>query len=196
MKNIITLNAFLLQGIDGTVDAEKIAASFSALNTLHILKPADVELSVNAEVCFIAAEAALRGWSAGNTAEEYYNRGVAASLGQYGQSSYSSSYLQQEKVSYNGTLKQIMTQKWLALWMSPEIWFDYRRTGLPDFQFGSGAIHPAMPVRLIYPEDEKLNNETNYTEAVEHLEQTDYSDGMHDSQYSKMWLIRGTENPW
>ncbi len=149
-----------------------------------------------AEVCFIAAEAALRGWSAGNTAEEYYNRGVAASLGQYGQSSYSSSYLQQEKVSYNGTLKQIMTQKWLALWMSPEIWFDYRRTGLPDFQFGSGAIHPAMPVRLIYPEDEKLNNETNYTEAVEHLEQTDYSDGMHDSQYSKMWLIRGTENPW
>jgi len=149
-----------------------------------------------AEVCFIAAEAALKGWNTGSSAENYYNSGIAASLDQYGQSSYSSLYLQQEKVKYNGTLNRIMTQKWLALWMSPEMWFDYRRTGLPDFQFGSGAIHPAMPVRFIYPEDEKLNNETNYTEAVERLEQTDYSDGMHDSQYSKIWLIQGTENPW
>ena len=52
LYNIITPNGFLLPDIDASVDAEKIIASFSALNTLHILKPAEVDLSVNAVVCF------------------------------------------------------------------------------------------------------------------------------------------------
>ncbi len=53
LNNIITPNGFLLPDIDAAVDAGEIAASFSALNTLHILKPAEVNLSINAVVCFI-----------------------------------------------------------------------------------------------------------------------------------------------
>ncbi len=52
LNNIITPNGFLLPDIGAAVDAGKITASFSALNTLHIIKPEEVGLSVNALVCF------------------------------------------------------------------------------------------------------------------------------------------------
>ena len=53
LNNIITPNGFLLPDIDAAVDAGKITASFSALNTLHTIKPTEIDLSVNAVICFI-----------------------------------------------------------------------------------------------------------------------------------------------
>ena len=85
-----------------------------------------------------------------------------------------------------------MTQKWLALFMTPEFWFDWRRTGLPDFGANviSGANGSKIPVRYIYGDDEHNYNSENVEEAVGRL------DTGKDTQWAKMWLLQGTDNPW
>ena len=147
-----------------------------------------------AEVCFIKSEAAQNGWG-GSSAVSYIN-GVRAALSQYGVGyGDASAYLAQQKVQFNNTLEQIIEQKWLALWLSPESWFDFRRTGYPDFQLGPGTLFPKSPLRFIYSDDEQLNNLDNWTLASDKLVETSYSQ-QKDHQYSKMWLLQGTDKPW
>ena len=89
-------------------------------------------------------------------------------------------------------LKLIMTQKWLADFMTPEFWFDWRRTGLPNF--GANLISASngskIPVRYIYGDDEKILNGPNVTKAITTLSPAE------DKHWSKMWLLQGTTNPW
>jgi hypothetical protein len=85
-----------------------------------------------------------------------------------------------------------MYQKWLALWMTPEFWFDWRRTGLPALgkNVVEGSNGDKIPVRLIYGSNEYVVNEDNVRSAVTKLQPAE------DSQWSKMWLIQGTSKPW
>ncbi|MCH4148698.1 MAG: SusD/RagB family nutrient-binding outer membrane lipoprotein [Prevotella sp.] len=113
-----------------------------------------------AEVAFLRAEGALRGWNMGGTAKSFYEQGVRLSFGQWGATG-ADAYLADKTStpavyndpmnlnSYTGTpsaitiawddaasmdtnLERIITQKWLANFpLGQEAWTEYRRTGYP-----------------------------------------------------------------
>jgi len=113
-----------------------------------------------AEVAFLKAEGALRGWNMGDTAEELYNKGITLSFEQWGASG-AKDYIEDNtnvpaayvdpvgSFSYTGTpsditiqwdanatkgknLERIITQKWIAIFpQGIEAWSEYRRTGYP-----------------------------------------------------------------
>ncbi len=150
-----------------------------------------------AEVHFILAEAALKGWSAGS-AQTHYEEGVKASLTTWTVGSSYDSYITKEKVAYKGTLAQIMEQKWIASWTSAtEAWFDFRRTGLPALKAGPAAKRAVLPLRFYYMQDELNINAANATAALEKLEMTNFSQSDNkNSAWSKPWLLQGTGKPW
>ncbi|GAB4033303.1 SusD/RagB family nutrient-binding outer membrane lipoprotein [Spirosoma gilvum] len=150
-----------------------------------------------AEVNFILAEAAQKGWAAGDAKTRYEN-GVKASLTAWGLSSSYAAFIAQKGVAYEGTQAQIIGQKWIASWTSAtEAWFDYRRTGLPALQAGPVAKRKALPLRFYYMRDELNLNKTNSSAAIDKLEATtnSQSDGK-NSAWSKPWLVQGTGKPW
>ena len=112
-----------------------------------------------AEVWFLRAEAALRGWNAGGTAKAFYEAGVKASFDEWGAAG-AEAYLQnstakpaafvdnvasnranapssitiayQESDDFETNLERIITQKWIALYPNgSEAWAEYRRTRYP-----------------------------------------------------------------
>lgn len=150
-----------------------------------------------AEVHFILAEAALKGWAAGD-AEEHYNAAIEASFETWGVSGDLGDYMAGADVEFNGTLEQIIEQKWIASWTAAtEAWFDYRRTGLPDLKAGPAAKRDVLPVRFYYVKEELLLNESNTMSAIDKLEITGYSQAdAKNSAWSKPWIIQGTGKPW
>jgi len=151
-----------------------------------------------AEVNFILAEAALKGWSVGADAKTYYENAVKASMDTWGVGDDYAAYIDGPMVKFNGTLEQIMTQKWIASWTaSEEAWFDYRRTGYPDLQAGPFAKRKKLPVRFIYSSEELNLNAANVGKALKDLEVTNFSNPQGaNSAWSKPWVIQGTNEPW
>ncbi len=148
------------------------------------------------EVCFLKAEAALKGW--GGDAEESYYDGVEASLQDWGVGDEYEAYSSNDGVAYEGTLEQIIEQKWIASFtVAEEAWMDWRRTGYPDLETGPYPMRDRLPLRFFYPEEERNSNAANYEAILSSLEKTNFSssDG-EDSSWSKMWLLQGTEKPW
>lgn len=112
-----------------------------------------------AEVAFLKAEGALRGWNMGVDAETAYKEGVKLSFEEWGASGYDQYIADAEKTpadykdpmasTYNAaavssisiawddsdkdkSLERIITQKWIALFPNGhEAWTEYRRTGYP-----------------------------------------------------------------
>jgi hypothetical protein len=158
-----------------------------------------------AEVNFILAESALNGWVPG-AARDYYEAGVQASLDAWGIGDDYGTYILEPLVAYNGTLGQIIQQKWIASWTAAaEAWFDWRRTGLPVLEAGdlsnpefNSAKREALPLRFYYHyEDEIRLNTVNAEAAIEKLVPTAYNkDDSKNSAWSKMWLLQGTVNPY
>ncbi|MBU2906765.1 SusD/RagB family nutrient-binding outer membrane lipoprotein [Arenibacter algicola] len=153
-----------------------------------------------AEVCFLKAEAALKGW--GSDAEGNYNKGVEASLETWGIGGEYDSYITNTDVAYNGTLAQIMEQKWIANFATAsESYLDWRRTGLPDLQTGPFALSSVIPVRFQYPDEERNINEANYNAALSSLETTTHTNDVpgkfeNDTPWSKPWILQGVTKPW
>lgn len=150
-----------------------------------------------AEVCFILAEAAQKGWSVGSQ-QEWYEKGVEASFDTWGVESDYTAYMEEDGVAYDGTLEQIMVQKWIANWtVAHESWCDWRRTGYPELTIGPRGLRDAMPLRYEYGSTEKARNEANYQNALQNLQETDFTatDGK-DSSWSKFWLLQNTSNPY
>ncbi|WP_268224363.1 SusD/RagB family nutrient-binding outer membrane lipoprotein [Sinomicrobium oceani] len=148
-----------------------------------------------AEVNFILAEAGQRGWISG--AQNHYNAAIEQSFAAWGVSDVVSDYL--ANVPYDGTLKTIIEQKWVASWSaSTEAWFDYRRTGFPELQTGQIARREVLPLRFYYHfEDEISLNGENAEDAISRLEATSYlGTDSKNSAWSKMWLLQGTEKPY
>jgi hypothetical protein len=199
-----------------------IPTSFSALPSAYNLNPTPGQTSFNphvsflnniykaasgpllkarlisaAEVNFILAEASLKGWAAGD-AKKRYEDGVKASLNTWGVSSFYNTYISNPGVAYQGTIKQVIEQKWIASWTAAtESWFDFRRTGMPELKAGPAAKRSALPLRFYYMQDELDINKSNANKALEKLETTNYSqaDGK-NSAWSKTWLNQGTGKPW
>lgn len=123
-----------------------------------------------AEQCFILAEVLQSGkvTMGGETAESLYNKGIMASLSFYNVTAADQrDYLSQDAVKYNGTLSQLITQKWIANFLKgPEGWFDHRRTGYPFFVTGPLAAVSEIPSRFKYPTTEQSYNLERYRAAV------------------------------
>jgi len=151
-----------------------------------------------AEVRFILAEAALKGWSVAGAAKTHYEAGVKASLDTWGTTAAYATYIAQKGVAYDGTLKQIIEQKWISSWTAAqEAWFDYRRTGFPELTVGPASIRKVLPVRFYYMLDERNLNKINTEAAMSKLESTIHTeaDGK-NSAWSKPWLLQGGSKPW
>lgn len=123
------------------------------------------------ELCFILAEAMQKGKITvpGETAESLYYKGIKESMNAYGvaAAATSANYYDQPLVKYNGTLEQLITQKWLAmLFKGSEGWFDQRRTGFPAFVTGPLNAGRGIPKRYVYPDSESALNNDNYKKAV------------------------------
>lgn len=164
------------------------------------------------EVCFDLAEAAQKGWNVGQSAADWYNAGIKASFdtwtvfsnyqsdvdNYYGCVKTYADYIAQPAVAYNGTLQQIIEQKWIAAWQAcNEAWMDWRRTGYPALTVGWASYRGQLPVRFAYFNTELQNNPTNAAAAIANLEATTYigTDG-NNSAWSKTWLQQGTNLPW
>ncbi len=126
-----------------------------------------IEVMLASEAYFLRAEGALNGWNMGGTAEEFYNKGITASLSFWGADADAiSAYLQSEKtpiathdapqpmtdipVKFSSDpdeqLEQIMTQKWLALYPDGwEAWSEARRTDLPRLYPRMHSDNPDVP---------------------------------------------------
>jgi hypothetical protein len=196
--NMLETNRFNFNLTDAGDDARNPSLSYLTSryqeNTDNLVNAVFISYS---EQCFILAEAAFKGWNVGETSESYYNKGVQASLAYYKVESGYSSYIIRDEIKYNNSLERIIEQKWISLYLTPESWFDFRRTGLPDLPIAAErALHPAIPVRFKYPTEETRNNTVNYNTAIERLEKTSYSDAGYDDQYSKPWVLQGTGKPW
>lgn len=148
-----------------------------------------------AEVEFLLAEAAQKGWI--SNAESHYNNAVRASLSEWTVGDGADAYLAQPDVAYDGTLEQLITQKWIASWTAAqEAWFDYRRTGLPDLQTGELTPRPALPLRFAYGSNELNFNKQHAQEGINSLEPSKYSQDEGNSLWSKPWVIAGTGKPY
>ena len=63
------------------------------------------------------------------------------------------------KTAANITLADIMTQKYISLFLSPEVWTDWRRTGLPALVAPAGSVLGGqLPRTLPYPSGEQRYN--------------------------------------
>lgn len=141
----------------------------SNFNIALVTAPMVSVLMPYAEVEFIKAECAQRGWTSAD-ARLHYERGVKAAIEQWG-AVLPATYLQQAGVAYDGTLQRIMLQKYYALFfVDYQQWFEYRRTGLPVLPRGQDLQNGGvMPVRFKYPLVVQTSNAANYRSAVQQM---------------------------
>jgi hypothetical protein len=147
-----------------------------------------------AEVQFLLAEAAVRGWITGD-ANALYKKGIEASLNfsNY-HNTYSAGditgYLAQPAIDLQpGTeIKQIITQKYISMFMNNgwQPFFEQRRTGYPVFETaGSGVLNGGkVPKRWMYPAAEYTNNAGSVNNAVKN------QFGGTDDVNGVMWIIQ------
>ena len=126
-----------------------------------VIETTEVQLMTAAEVSFLQAEGALRGWAMGGTAQSFYEAGVTLSFAQHGagdatayladNTSIPVAYVDPVNANHNVSgadlstatiawevasdeilLEKIITQKWIAMYPDgQEAWSEFRRTGYP-----------------------------------------------------------------
>lgn len=111
---------------------------------------------------FIEAEAAFQSGDA-NRALIAYNTAVNASLSRHSvvaDSAFTANVLSETTSSL--TLEMIMVQKYIAMYLDPEVFTDWRRTGFPALTPNPGNVTgDVIPRRLPYPQCERLFNSAN-----------------------------------
>lgn len=123
-------------------------------------------LMTYSEVAFILAEAAQRGWIAGE-AESFYNEGIQANF-DYWNVEMPTDYLTRKAVAFDGTLEKIGNQKYIALFYTDYQGFiEYKRTGFPTtITPGPDAFLSTYPSRFEYPSEEGALNAQNLSSAI------------------------------
>jgi hypothetical protein len=131
-----------------------------------------------AEIAFLKAEGALRGWNMGGTAKELYEEGVKLSFAQW-MADNAAAYLNDgiskpgdykdpnselattaistitikwnDEDPFETKLERLITQKWIAMYpLGQEAWSEQRRTGYPRFfpVLINSSTDPALKTRL------------------------------------------------
>lgn len=147
----------------------------------------------SAEVKFLMAEAALKGWEVGGaTVEDLYKEGVRASMDfltdNYGCNAVTddefNAFIQNKGMighTNEQKLEAINTQAWILHFSNPnECWANVRRSGYPKLkspeEYGFGQFLTGgteIPVRLCYPVLESSYNKKSYDEAIGRMGGTD-----------------------
>ena len=140
-----------------------------------------------AEVDFILAEAAAKGWING-TGEAYYNKGIVDAVNYWIPNYFASpaaanflAYINNADIDWldflpleslapgsNSKLEMIHLQKYYAMFFVDfQQWYEYRRTGHPILPKGVGLANGGvMPARINYPIISQSANPTSYKNAV------------------------------
>ena len=63
-----------------------------------------------------------------------------------------------------GASNQVAFQEWIALYLNPEAWTLYRRTGVPDLPPTAGNL--GIPQRFLYPTNEYSLNAEHVPQAT------------------------------
>jgi hypothetical protein len=142
-----------------------------------------------AEVQFILAEAALKGYISGDP-KTFYETGITNAIGMWNVT-LPATYLQGDEVkwdpalSLDSKLEKIMAQKYYALFFTDfQQWYEYRRTGHPILPKGPGLQNNGMmPARFKYPVAVQSLNKANYDAAVAAM-------GGPDDLNTKVWWNR------
>lgn len=160
-----------VKGYTGLPSGYSIAPSINGSQPVQKLAiaPMSLPLLTYAEVELIKAEYDQRfGTPAG--AADHYQKGVTAAIQQWG-GTVPANYFTNAEVAYNGTLEQLMTQKYYALFFCDvQAWYEYNRTGFPNVPKGPGvAASKSMPKRYKYPMVLQRTNLSNYQEAKNNM---------------------------
>lgn len=150
--------------IKGYADATATATDLGDYFGSQFTPAAPVVMVTLAEQNFILAEAFLRNGSP-LLAQNAYTQGINASMTQFGLditgSTVKAYMLANGTLSANATtaMQSVMTQKYFALYLNPESYTDYRRTGFPVLT--SPTAGTAIPRRFLYPLQEYSYNKAN-----------------------------------
>lgn len=157
------------------------ATSYSMITPAFVLKESPMIFQLYAEVEFLLAEAAVRGWGASNAAEHYAN-GIRAhmlylntyDLETFGKTPIAvadiDAYIAANPLESGKELEQIATQMWIATILNEyEAYANWRRTGYPvltPVDYPGNQSQGEIPRRLRYPAGEASSNKENYDAAV------------------------------
>jgi hypothetical protein len=158
---------------NGAASSDAPFAQLSMLGARFLAPDAPAVLMSYAEVLFLRAEAAARGWTTENAAQ-LYRSAIRANMEYYGiRDTAIDAYLAQPRVQLpagrEAQIAQIQLQKWIALFDNgAESWAEYRRTGYPQLKPGPRATFNSgvLPTRFSYPNVEAAVNAANRDAAA------------------------------
>ena len=159
-------------GINGLGDVGLNNATSCQFGAAILAPDAPSNFITYAEVEFIRAEAAIRGWIADDK-KTAYDDAIKASMDEWGitDAAVISAFLDDPLVVYNDTdaMKLVSTQKWVAMFnQSVESWTNFRRTGYPELPIAlNDQNNGQFPVRFPYGSVEAATNATNVQTATD-----------------------------
>jgi len=162
--------------LPGTAPAARSYFQSTSSATTLMNNPLMGNIMNYAELQFILAEAAAKGFISNTPAKTYYDNGVINAI-TFWIPTFSTpvaTYEAGADITWDDTLpldtkmEMIHVQKYYALfWTDFQQWFEYRRTGHPILPKGPGLVNGGvMPARLMYPLYVQSANPTNYSNAV------------------------------
>ena len=163
---------------NGALSAPSNIQTISRMGVMYREDPAGfTPLLKSCENYFIMAEAAMRGWNVGISAQEAYETAVKISMEDNGVSAADAETYLANAGKWDNTLERIYMEEWVALFKENcEAWSLYRRTGYPKEirtsgeypgKFCSfGTAHNDVPFRMPYPDNEYQYNKENVEAAT------------------------------
>lgn len=140
-----------------------------------------------AEVQFMLAEAAVKGYANAASAKTFYENGVNNAITNWGLT-VPVGHLLKPSILWNDLettaqkMEKIITQKYFTFFFTDfQSWFEHRRTGYPVLPAGPGLQNGGiMPTRFVYPVSVQSLNKVNYDAAVAGM-------GGPDDMHTKVW---------
>lgn len=128
-----------------------------------------VEFITYDELQFIKAEATLRATGNYATAQIYYQNGIRASMEKFGiADSVIDAYIAEQGIlpitGIDDAIAAVATQAYIDLYLNPEAWTTWRRTGYPQLTPTAGSN--GVPRRFLYPQNEYSLNAANVPPAT------------------------------
>lgn len=163
---------------NGALSVPSNIQTISRMGVMYREDPAGfTPLLKSCENYFIMAEAAMRGWNVGISAQEAYETAVKLSMDDNGVSAADAETYLANAGKWDNTLERIYMEEWVALFKENcEAWSLYRRTGYPKEirtsgeypgKFCSfGTAHNDVPFRMPYPDNEYQYNKENVEAAA------------------------------
>jgi hypothetical protein len=182
-------------GATGTGGDVNVTGGYSRPRTaLYLSLNAPTFILTYAQVEYLLAEAAVRGWNVGPAAAVHFANGLSAALQTY--STYNSTgtinatvataYAAANPLDVSSTeksLEQINTEYWVltgTIFDFDEAWSNWRRSGYPvltPVNYVGNFTNATIPRRQAYPTSEASTNPSNYKTALTGLPNGDTYDG-------------------